>query len=118
VRRFLGSDIGVFSRWMELLVKSMRGKSLSDVERAILRLRRTHVLELAGAEESVRELARAAAPEQDHADRLETAIELARSGAMSHLEISQLTGVSRDTLRKHAGPSNRQGRGYKNAVKA
>jgi MoxR-like ATPase len=118
VRRFLGTDLGVFSRWIDLLVKSLQGKSLSDVERAVLRLRRWHALESSSPEESVMELSRALAPEQSHTARLETAIELARSGAMSHLEISQLTGVSRDTLRKHAGPSPRQGRGFKSAVKA
>lgn len=116
VRRFLGSEGMVFDRWVGLLAKSLQGQSLSNVERAVLRLRRAHALEATTPEESVRELARLAAPGQSHAERLDTAIELARSGAMSHLEISNLTGVSRDTLRKHAGPSPRQGRGLKRPV--
>lgn len=118
VRRFLGDDAKVFGSWFDLLATSLQGKSLSDVERAILRLRRGHALGSSTPEQSVRDLAGSMAPEQTHADRLATAIELARSGAMSHLEISQLTGVSRDTLRKHAGPSPRQGRGLKNALRA
>jgi ATPase family associated with various cellular activities (AAA) len=118
VRRFLGSELKVFSQWVELLAKSLQSRSLSDVERAVLRLRRAYALELSTPEDSVRDLARSVSPGQSHTERLATAIELARSGAMSHLEISQLTGVSRDTLRKHAGPSHRLGRGYKSPVRA
>jgi MoxR-like ATPase len=118
VRRFLGDDAAAFGRWAELLASALQGKSLSDVERAVLRLRRMHALGPSSIEESVRDLVASIAPEQTHADRLATAIELARSGAMPHLEISRLTGVSRDTLRKHAGPSPRQGRGLKSTAKA
>ena len=118
VRRFLGIDANVFERWVELLAASLGGRSLSDVERALLRLRRGHALGAASADESVRDLVSSMVPEQSHADRVATAIEFARSGAMSHLEISRLTGVSRDTLRKHAGPSPRKGRGLKSGAKA
>jgi SpoVK/Ycf46/Vps4 family AAA+-type ATPase len=85
VRRFLGNDANVFGRWVELLATSLQGKSLSDVERAMLRLRRAHALGSSTPEESVRDLASSVAPDQSHAERLVTAIELARSGAMSHL---------------------------------
>jgi hypothetical protein len=40
-------------------------------------------------------------------------VSLARDGKMSHNQISELTGVARDTLRKYAGPSPIKGRGLK-----
>lgn len=43
----------------------------------------------------------------------ELAISLAKEGVMSHNQISELTGVARDTLRKYAGPSPIKGRGLK-----
>ena len=41
------------------------------------------------------------------------AIALAKAGRHTHMQISQMTGVARDTIRKHAGPSPRKGRGLK-----
>ena len=40
-------------------------------------------------------------------------IALAKAGRHTHMQISQMTGVARDTIRKHAGPSPRKGRGLK-----
>ena len=45
--------------------------------------------------------------------RHDLAIELAKSKDISHNRIMALTGVSRDTIRKYAGPSPIKGRGLK-----
>jgi hypothetical protein len=48
------------------------------------------------------------------AERLNLAIaNWPRRGEHTHMQISQMTGVARDTIRKHAGPSPRKGRGLK-----
>ncbi len=48
--------------------------------------------------------------EIDKAHRQTLAIELAKCKAYSHNRIMELTGVSRDTIRKYAGPSPIKGR--------
>ncbi|MDP2368103.1 AAA family ATPase [Rhodoferax sp.] len=113
VRRFLGNDVAMFEPWIELLASSLHGKSLSDVERAVNALRRQTVLDDADPAHVVMDLATQGAQNLDKPSRLQLAIELARSGALSHNKIMALTGVARDTIRKYAGPSPIKGRGRK-----
>lgn len=113
VRRFLGDELGVFELWVDVLASSMRGSSLSDVERAINALRRGYALQSLPVHELVNNVVGDGKDNLSKAERLALAIELAKAGEHSHMTISQITGVSRDTIRKHAGPSPRQGRGLK-----
>ncbi|WP_281810489.1 ATP-binding protein [Limnohabitans sp. MORI2] len=113
VRRFLGADIALFEKWVDLLASSVYGMSLSDVERSINALRRYTVLENASPAHAVIEMAIKGLPSLDKSSRQKLAIELARLEALSHNKIMELTGVSRDTIRKYAGPSPIKGRGIK-----
>lgn len=113
VRRFLGQDLQAMLPWVDMLVAGLHGRSLSDVERAIASLRRAHALHQGPLDELVRQIVGDDVHALPRAQRLSLAVELARSGQLSHQEISKLTGVARDTIRKHAGPSPRQGRGMK-----
>jgi ATPase family associated with various cellular activities (AAA) len=116
VRRFLGADLTAFEGWVDLLTSSVHGMSLSDVERSINALRRYTVLENSDPAQAVIEMAIKGAPNLDKPSRQQLAIELARSGSLSHNKIMTLTGVSRDTIRKYAGPSPIKGRGPKKGV--
>lgn len=113
VRRFLGDELTAFEPWVDVLASSMRGSSLSDVERAINALRRGYALQSSPVHELVNNVVGDGKDNLSKAERLTLAIELARAGEHSHMSISQITGISRDTIRKHAGPSPRQGRGLK-----
>lgn len=113
VKRFLGTDLNAFEEWIDLLISSFFGMSLSDVERSINALRRYMVLENVNPGKAVIDLAIKGISNQDKSSRQKLAIELARSGALSHNKIMALTGVSRDTIRKYAGPSPIKGRGIK-----
>ena len=113
VQRFLAQDLPAMSPWVATLAAGLQGKSLSDVERAIASLRRANALKQASVEDLVLEIVGGEFHQLPRTQRLETALELARGGALSHQEISKITGVARDTIRKHAGPSPRQGRGRK-----
>jgi len=113
VRRFLGQDIEALAPWVDTLASGLRGKSLSDVERAVTSLRRGHALHHAPTEVLVAQIVGANIEAQPKTQRLELAIQMAKDGQHSYQEISKLTGVARDTIRKHAGPSRRQGRGLK-----
>lgn len=113
VRRFLGQDLTEFEPWVGTLAVGLQGGSLSEVERAIKSIRRAHALEQATIEELVARLVGPGIDGMDKTQRLEMALQMARSGQYSHQEISRLTGIARDTIRKHAGPSPRRGRGMK-----
>ncbi|GAV21457.1 ATP-dependent zinc metalloprotease FtsH 4 [Mariprofundus micogutta] len=113
VRRFLRDDLSVFEPWVNVLVIVLSGQSLSDVERAIASLRRGYALQYAPIEELVEIAINQVKVDLTQPERLQLAVELAKSGKHSHMKISQVTGVARDTIRKHAGPSPRKGRGVK-----
>ena len=113
IRRYLGQDLHDLESWVETLAAGLQGKSLSDVERTVASLRRAHALNHTPLEALVRQAVGEGAGELSKAQRLELAIQMARTGQHTHQEISRLTGVARDTIRKHAGPSPRRGRGMK-----
>lgn len=111
IRRFLGVDLSAYEAYVPLLASALQGKSMSDVERAIVSLRRSAVLDGLSPAELVVGLAAEHVAQLDQPARQQLAIELARASAMSHNKIMALTGVARDTIRKYAGPSQIKGRG-------
>lgn len=113
IKRFLGDDLNLFKSWVDVLAAGLQGQSLSDVERSINALRRGHALQTAPLEQLVGTALGQRQEALSKAERLHLAIELAKTGQHTHMQISQMTGVARDTIRKHAGPSPRKGRGLK-----
>jgi SpoVK/Ycf46/Vps4 family AAA+-type ATPase len=113
IERFLGGDQDVFKAWIDVLAAGLQGQSLSDVERSINALRRGHALQTAPIDKLISSAIDQRQEELSKAERLNLAIELAKAGQHTHMQISQMTGVARDTIRKHAGPSPRKGRGLK-----
>lgn len=113
IRRFLGRDAEQFDPWIGVMASSLMGQSLSDVERSILTMRRNALIHQLEPSRLAVDLAVRHAGAMDKIARRDLAISLAKEGAMSHNQISELTGVARDTLRKYAGPSPLKGRGHK-----
>lgn len=113
IARFLGDDRKIFDPWIDVLAAGLQGQSLSDVERSINTLRRGHVLQTAPTEKLISSAIGQRQESLSKAERLNLAIELAKTGQHTHMQISQMTGIARDTIRKHAGPSPRKGRGLK-----
>ncbi|MEO8409890.1 MAG: ATP-binding protein [Propionivibrio sp.] len=113
INRFLGDDRKTFESWIDVLSAGLQGQSLSDVERSINALRRSHVLQSAPIEKLISSAIGQRHEALSKTERLNLAIELAKAGQHTHMQISQMTGVARDTIRKYAGPSPRQGRGHK-----
>ena len=113
VRRFLGRNAQEFETVVPLIAASLHGSSLSDVERAVTAVRRTAALNGSDPVLSVIEMTAAYAERLDKPARQRLAIELASTTDISHSQISSLTAVSRDTIRKYAGPSPIKGRGPK-----
>lgn len=101
ITRFLGPDFALFARWIDLLVFAFHGESLSNIDRSIQRFRRALALGTASDSDLVRDFIRTRANELSRASRIQMAVEMAKNSKLSHHTISEITGVSRDTIRKY-----------------
>lgn len=101
VTQFLGPDLSVFKRWLDILVLIFSGESFSDIERSIQRFRRTLALSDASDSDVIIELVKSKALTLEHQQRIDVAALLANKTKLSQHKISEITGVSRDTIRKY-----------------
>ncbi|WP_147694774.1 AAA family ATPase [Vogesella mureinivorans] len=101
IKRFLGPDFALFGRWMEILVFAFQGHSFSDIEREIQRFRRALALGTASDENLIEEFIKARALSLERQGRIDMAVLLAKQTRLSQHSISEITGVSRDTIRKY-----------------
>jgi len=85
---------------LELVAAVLEGRSFADVTRELLRVRRAAVLKGSGIEDALLNLATDSAKSAPLDLRLSIARELQSSGH-SQRNVSELTGLSRDTIRKH-----------------
>lgn len=102
VRQFLGSDRDRFEAWAEVLPFVFMGRSFSDIEREIQRFRRALVLRTATPGGLIEGYLQSRIFSLDRKEKVEFAVMLANNTHLSQHSISDITGVSRDTIRKHA----------------
>lgn len=89
------------------VVASTEGESLSNLETGLLSARRRAALGAIALPEALIEDQQERISRLPQAERLKLALEVLASGTLSQRQVSRLTGVSRDTLRKYAeGRSN------------
>ncbi len=101
ITRFLGTDYALFGRWIDILTLAFSGHSFSDIERAIQKFRRALALGAATDDVLVEEFVKTQALALEHLPRIELAVQLAKLTGLSQHQVSEITGVSRDTIRKH-----------------
>lgn len=102
IKRFLGPDFALFGRWIDILTFAFNGESFSDIERDIQRFRRAVALGTASDADLIEEFVKSRALALDRQPRIDLAVLLAKQTRLSQHMISDLTGVSRDTIRKYA----------------
>lgn len=101
IQRFLGPDLNQFKEWLEVLSYSCKDESFSDIERLVRRLRRGLVVGGGTAESLVSDLVKAKYASLDRQAQIEFAVLLDSHTNLSQRRINEITGVSRDTIRKH-----------------
>lgn len=101
IKRFLGPDFALFARWMDVLTFAFRGQSFSGIEREIQRFRRAVALGTTPDADLIEEFVKARALSLDRPGRIDMAVLLAKQTRLSQHSISDITGVSRDTIRKY-----------------
>lgn len=106
IKRFFGSDYAMFDSWIDILTLAFKGQSFSDIERTIQRFRRVLALNMSTDRELVEEFVKARVSDLDHKSKIEIATNLAVQSHLSQHAISNITGVSRDTIRKYSSAKN------------
>lgn len=102
IRQFLGQDAALFSRWFDVLAFAFTGASFSDIERELQRFRRAVALGTASDADLVEEFIKSRVLTLDHKAKIELALLLTRQTRLSQHAVSEITGVSRDTIRKYS----------------
>lgn len=98
VQLFFMEDWKHFKEYEAVITLMFKDKSFAEIENSILNFRRMFVLDDNTAEQIVTDAIREI---EDRKSRLMIARALLASSTMSHYRINQITGVSRDTLRKY-----------------
>lgn len=101
IKRFLGPDYALFGRWIDILTFAFNGESFSDIERDIQRFRRAVALGTASDADLIEEFVKSRALVLERQGRIDLAVLLAKQTRLSQHTISDITGVSRDTIRKY-----------------
>lgn len=101
IERFLGGDYPQFKKWVNILSLIFQGESFSQIERVLQRSRRALALNTASANELIEEIIKPRINTLDRQSKIALVSELAKNTTLSQHGISELTGVSRDTIRKY-----------------
>lgn len=99
IRTYLGPSQTLSPAWQELLARLLRGLSFSDIERELTSARRESVMKGHPLEASLQELVRQRMDALPRSERGLTAVALSGLG-LSQRQVHEITGVSRDTIRK------------------
>ncbi|KXW55352.1 ATP-binding protein [Ferrovum sp. PN-J185] len=101
IKRFLGPDYALLGRWIDVLSFTFLGQSFSDIERDIQRFRRALALGTSNDSDLIEDFVKARALNLDRQGRIDLSVLLSKSTKLSQHKISEITGASRDTIRKY-----------------
>jgi SpoVK/Ycf46/Vps4 family AAA+-type ATPase len=102
IRQAIGTFLGVnkaTAPWLEVLAVALRGLSFSDIEREVLLARRAAVIHGLPLEDALSRIVQNRVEPLPRRERGQIALWLSEAG-ISQRQVHELTGVSRDTIRK------------------
>jgi SpoVK/Ycf46/Vps4 family AAA+-type ATPase len=99
IRLFIDDADGLDESWLAALTEVLQGRSFSDIERELKGLRRQAIVNNCPLQELFPRLVRQHIDQQPKTARKSIAVKLAEAG-LSQRFVNELTGISRDTLRK------------------
>lgn len=104
IRLFGDDKKGISGVWTSALAELMKGQSFSEIERTLKGIRRSAILNNCQVEELFPRIVKQYITGQSKMAKRDIALRLSEAG-MSQRAINELTGLSRDTLRKmnHGG---------------
>ena len=98
------------SQWPAVLSRALAGMSFSDATQAASQARRVAALDDCGIETALKCVLQNVVKSLHRVRRQQFAVSLACEGLLSQRQASVITGVSRDTIRKHVRARNREDR--------
>ena len=101
LRNLMASEGQQVDRWLPTITMLLEGNSFSDIERTARQFRKAITLKTASIEELVEGLARRHAAVLDRVSRQDLAKKLSDLTRLSQHKVSDITGISRDTIRKY-----------------
>lgn len=101
VIEFLGSDIEHFRAWEEILTQLLTGSSYSNIKRFIFKLRKERILSSNSADNVIQPLLQEHITSLSKTSKIALAVNLVVNGKLAKSHAARITGISRDTLRKH-----------------
>lgn len=108
VHAFIGSNTANRGPWGEMLATVLQGRSFSEIERAIMAARRAATVAGEPLDKHLGDIVRNSMQQLSRSARAETARLLVDSATLSQRQTQELTGISRDTLRKMSRAANRK----------
>lgn len=101
VKRFLGSNCNILEQWFDFFIKIVDGKSFSDIEKTLLNLRREIALSDDTSSHVIQSFLKHELSILSYKDRLSISIQLLENKKFTQRVVSELSGISRDTLRRY-----------------
>jgi len=100
VKRFFGPEADRLNGWTKILAVVLRHASFSEIEREIMIARRAAAVATEPSASSLARIVRTRIGSLSRPERTHLAAELVQTETLSQREAYELTGVSRDTIRK------------------
>lgn len=101
IRILLNRQTDSHELWSQILSYVFNGSSFSDVERQINFIRKSSAISGRSMEESVQSFLQSPEFKLSHDQRVELACVLHESGIVSQRGAQEITGIARETIRKH-----------------
>lgn len=101
--RYLDTDVSRFAEWIDSFAMATEGESFSNIEKAMQRIRRSLTLGLAEPDDLAVDYLSRRVKHLDKKARISVAARLFEGSNLSQHRVSEITGVARDTIRKHTG---------------
>lgn len=98
-------ELGRGSPWPAVLGRALAGSSFSAAFQAASHARRLAALDEITVEDGLERVLQDVVKSLPRAQRQQLAVSLVEEGLVSQRQASEITGVSRDTIRKHAQPA-------------
>lgn len=102
LRTFLDFNSGVDDEWLKVLSAILKDQNFSEIERQASNIKRTAVLDRLQIKDALETFLNRRLEQLAHSDRLELADALYAIPSFSQRQVSELTGVSRDTIRSRS----------------
>ncbi|MCC5655360.1 ATP-binding protein, partial [Nostoc sp. XA013] len=99
IRLFLGEKLTVEQEWIDILSVVLESCTFSEIERAIMNIRRNSTIEESEIVDEIQKFLTTWIEGRPSSDRISIAERLSSISSLSKRRVSELTRVSRDTLR-------------------